>query len=115
MELYLPDSSGQDRKYVVKYNFYSMTRREAEEYMMSLEASARDAPAAAVPNPGSEGAPPPGAPSPATLVPRPSICLGSFVGSTNPEGQGGTIAPQPPSLAHPPLRLPLGAFWKTQD
>lgn len=40
MELYLPDPSGQDRKYTVMYNFYSMTRSEAQEYMGSLEASA---------------------------------------------------------------------------
>ena len=41
MQLYLPDRSGRDRKYVVKYNFYTMTKSEAVEYMHSLESSAR--------------------------------------------------------------------------
>lgn len=44
MELFLPDSSGQDRRYVVQYSFYKMSRREAEAYMQSLESSARSAP-----------------------------------------------------------------------
>lgn len=41
MQMYLPDPTGRERKYTVKYKFYSMTKREAEEYMQSLEASAR--------------------------------------------------------------------------
>jgi hypothetical protein len=69
MELFLPDSSGQERKYVVKYNFYSMTRREAEQYMMSLEVSAREAPAAMAPNANKERARPPDVPQ-APPLPR---------------------------------------------
>lgn len=53
MELYLPDPSGRDRKYTVKYSFYSMSRGDAMNYMRSLEV------AALTPAPGPPEPPPP--------------------------------------------------------
>lgn len=42
MMLTLPDSSGRDRKYTVNYSFYSMSRKDAQEFMRSLEVAAAE-------------------------------------------------------------------------
>jgi hypothetical protein len=111
MELFLPDPSGQDRKYFVKYNFYSMTRREAEEYMMSLESSARGAPTA-IPMCLSKEVWPSSVPPP---TPEPHLPHGALIGSTNAEPRNGSIPPTlpPPSIALSLQQLPTRNIWKT--
>jgi HMG (high mobility group) box len=113
MALFLPDASGQERKYVVTYNFYSMSRQEAEEYMKSLESSARGASDVA-----------------ATMHPGPRTEVPSTRSPTYEPPSGRSKDPTQNSSAHPALlpsspssslhsqaprsqQVPPGAFWQT--
>jgi len=85
MELYLPDQSGRERKYVISYNFYSLPKRKAEEYMRSLEASMRMAVAPASPEVGSALPPP-------TAANRLSHAAHTPVPTATPDNPGNPVA-----------------------